>query len=368
MKKDYYEILGVDKNASLDDIKKAYRKLAMKYHPDKNPGDKQAEEKFKEAAQAYEILSDQNKRAQYDQFGHSAFEGGGSGGYSNAEDIFREFFGRGFGFDFGGYGSGASSYTVKGGDLRIRVKLTLEEVVGGVEKKIKVKRKVKAEGVTYKSCSTCGGKGSVIREIDSFFGRVQTSTTCPTCKGSGQVIDKKPSDADSLGLKTVEETVPINIPPGALEKMQLVIRGKGNEAPGNNGISGDLLVVIEEEEHKTIKREGINLHYDLYISIPEAVLGTQKEIEIVGGKVRIKIEEGTQSGKILRLRGKGVPDVNKNGRVVGDFIIHVNVWTPKKLTSEQKEFFKKMKDDESFCPKPGKDEKSFFDKVREMFS
>lgn len=373
MKQDFYEILGVDKKASQADIKKAYRKKALEYHPDKNPGNKEAEEKFKLAAEAYEILGDEQKRAQYDQYGHAAFDGPGMGGkhYSNMEDIFRDFgdiFGghfSGFG-GFGGFGGGNSRQYVKGSDLRIRVKLTLSDIVNGVEKKIKVHRKVQAQGVTYKNCNTCNGTGNVVREMNTILGRMQTSTTCSTCGGSGQIIDKKPNDADSQGLKSVEETVSIKIPVGAVEGTMFKVSGKGNEAAGANSIAGDLLVIIEEIEHETLKREGENLHYDLYISFPEAVLGVSKEIETVTGRVRIKLEEGIQSGKILRLRGKGIP--TNNGYSVGDLLVHVNVWTPKNLTNEQKAYFKSMLDDEHFTPKPDKSDKSFFEKVKEMFS
>lgn len=367
-KRDYYEILGVSKGASADEIKKAYRKMAIKYHPDKNPNDKEAEAKFKEAAEAYEILSNPDKKARYDQFGHQAFEGGGFGGGSmNMEDIFSQFgdiFGSAFGAGFSGFGGGGQR-RVKGSNLRIRVRLTLEEIANGVEKKIKVKRKVKAKGTTYKTCSTCHGSGQITRITNTILGRMQTATTCNVCGGAGQVIDKKPADADSQGLKVVEETVSIKIPAGVVDGMQLKVAGKGNEAPGN-GISGDLLVAIEEEVHQTLQREGDNLHHDLYISLPDAILGTSKEISTVTGKVRIKLEPGVQSGKILRLRGKGIPSINGYGR--GDLLVHVNVWTPKTLNKQQREFFESMKDDEHFMPKPESTDKSFFEKVKDMFS
>lgn len=368
MKQDYYEILEVEKTATSVEIKKAYRKQALKYHPDKNPGDKEAEEKFKLAAEAYEVLSDDNKRARYDQFGHAAFEGAGGGYHSNMDDIFSHF-GDIFGGHFSGFGfgnSGSRQARVRGGNLRIRVKVTLEDVVKGSEKKIKVKRKVRAEGVTYKSCTTCNGAGQIVREVNTMLGRMQTSTTCPSCSGSGQIIDHHPSGSDAQGLKTTEETISVKIPVGVMEGVQLKVSGKGNEAPGNNSIPGDLLVVIEEQEHETLKREGENLHYDLYISYPEAVLGGSKDIETVTGKVRIKLEEGIQSGKILRLRNKGVPSLNGYG--TGDLLVHINVWTPKNLNSKQKELFKEMLDDESFTPKPEKSDKSFFEKVKDMFS
>ena len=370
-KRDYYEILGIDKSASPDQIKKAYRKMAIKYHPDKNPNDKEAEAKFKEAAEAYEVLSDANKKSRYDQFGHQAFEGaGGFGGHHmNMEDIFSQFgdiFGGAFGGGgFSGFGGGGGQRRVKGSNLRIRVKLTLEEIANGVEKKIKVRRKVQAPGTTYKTCSTCHGSGQVTRITNTILGRMQTASTCNVCGGAGQIIDKKPADADGHGLKVAEETVSIKIPAGVVDGMQLKVAGKGNEAPGN-GISGDLLVAIEEDTHSTLQREGDNLHYDLYISIPDAILGTSKEIDTVTGKVRIKIESGVQSGKILRLRGKGIPSINGYGK--GDLLVHVNVWTPKTLNKQQREFFETMRNDEHFTPKPESTDKSFFEKVKDMFS
>lgn len=374
MKEDYYEILGISKSASAAEIKKAYRKKALQYHPDKNPGDDKAEDMFKKAAEAYEVLSDADKKARYDQFGHAAFEGGGGfgGGGMNMDDIFSQFgdifgsaFGGGGGFSgFGGFGGGGQR-RVKGSNLRIRVKLTLEEVANGVEKKVKVRRKVQADGVSYKTCSTCNGNGQVTKITNTILGRMQTAATCSSCGGSGQIIDKKPSGADAQGLIVEEETVSIKIPAGVEEGMQLKVSGKGNGAPGN-GISGDLLVAIETVDHDTLKREGDNLHYDLYVSISEAVLGTSKEIDSVGGKVRIKLEPGIQSGKILRLRGKGVSNLNGYGS--GDLLVHVNVWTPKELNKEQKEFFERMQNNENFEPRPEKSDKSFFEKVKDMFS
>lgn len=369
MKKDFYEILGISKNATEAEIKKAYRKKAIEFHPDKNPGDKEAEEKFKEAAEAYEVLSDPNKKAKYDQYGHQAFDGSGGfgGGGMNMDDIFSQFgdiFGSGFGF--GGFGGGGGGpRRVKGSNLRIKVKLTLEEIANGVEKKVKVKRKVKAPGVTYRTCSTCNGQGQVMRVTNTILGRMQSATTCPTCGGSGQILDKKPADADSQGLIVEEETVSIKIPAGVSDGMQLKVGNKGNEAPGNS-IPGDLIVVIEEIEHETLKREGENLHLDLYISFPEAALGVSKDIETVNGKVRIKLEEGIQSGKILRLKGKGIPSVNSYG--TGDLLVHVNVWTPKTLSKEQRQFFENGLNDTNFIPKPEKSDKSFFEKVKDMFS
>jgi molecular chaperone DnaJ len=371
MKQDYYEILGIDKSASAAEIKKAYRKKAIEYHPDKNSGDPKAEEMFKKAAEAYEVLSNPDKKARYDQYGHAAFEGGGfGGGGMNMEDIFSQFgdiFGSAFGGGFSGFGGfgGGGPRRVKGSNLRIRVKLTLEEVALGVEKKVKVRRKVQAPGVTYKTCTICNGNGQVTKITNTILGRMQTATTCSTCSGSGQIIDKRPSDADAQGLKIMEETVSIKIPAGVEEGMQLKVSGKGNEAAGNS-VPGDLLVAIETMEHHTLKREGDNLHYDLYVSISDAVLGTSKEIDTVSGKVRIKLEPGIQSGKILRLRGKGISNINGYGS--GDLLVHVNVWTPKELNKEQREFFEKMSSNENFEPKPEKSDKSFFEKVKDMFS
>ena len=366
MKEDYYDILGISKGASAAEIKKAYRKMAIKYHPDKNPGDNEAENKFKKAAEAYEVLGNEEKRAKYDRFGHQAFEGGGfgGGGGMNMDDIFSQFgdiFGGGFGGGFSGFGGfgGGGQRRAKGSNLRIRVALTLEEIANGVEKKIKVKRKVQAPGTTYKTCSTCNGTGQVTRVTNTILGRMQTASPCTTCGGSGQMIDQKPADADAQGLKVQEEMVSIKIPAGVEDGMQLKVSGKGNEAPGN-GIPGDLLVAIEEKAHESLQREGDNLHYDLYISISEAALGASKEIQTVNGKVRIKIEPGVQSGKILRLRGKGVNSLNGYGK--GDLLVHVNVWTPKTLTKDQKEFFEKMANDENFQPNPEKSDKSFFEK------
>jgi len=371
-KQDYYDILGVTKSASPEEIKKAYRKMALKYHPDKNPNDKEAEEMFKKAADAYEVLSDPEKKSKYDQFGHAAFEAGGYGGHHmNMEDIFSQFgdiFGGAFGggaFSGFGGGFGGGQRRAKGSNLRIRVSLSLDEIANGVEKKIKVKRKVQAPGTTYKTCPTCNGSGQVTRITNTILGRMQTSSPCHVCGGAGETIDKKPSDADAQGLKVREETVSVKIPAGVVDGMQLKVTGKGNEAPGN-GISGDLLVAIQEEEHPTLKREGDNLHYDMYVSLPDAVLGSSKEIDTVTGKVRIKLEPGVQSGKILRLRGKGIPSVNGYGK--GDLLVHINVWTPKTLNKQQKEFFENMREDEHFQPKPDGDDKSFFEKVKDMFS
>ena len=369
MKEDYYEILGVSKSASASEIKKAYRKKALQYHPDKNPGDANAEQQFKNAAEAYEILSDQQKRQQYDQFGHAAFEGGQGfgGGGMNMEDIFSQFgdiFGSAFGGGFGGFGGGGRRAT-KGKNLRVRVKLTLEELVLGVEKKIKVKRKVQAPEARFSTCGTCGGSGQVMRVTNTVLGRMQTASTCSACGGSGQSLVNRPPGSDANGLIAKEELVSVNIPAGVEDGMQLKISGKGNDAPGN-GISGDLIILIQVESHKLLSREGDNLHMDLYVSLPEAILGASKEIDTVQGPVRIRLEAGIQSGKILRLKGKGIPSLNGYGK--GDLLVHVNVWTPQHLSKEQKQFFESMRDDEHFVPEPKKGDKSFFDRVKDMFS
>jgi molecular chaperone DnaJ len=372
MKEDYYEILGVSKNATASEIKKAYRKKAIEFHPDKNPDDKAAEANFKKAAEAYEVLGNEDKRAKYDQYGHAAFDGsqGFGGGGMNVDDIFSQFgdiFGSAFGgggFGGGGFGS-AGQRRSQGSNMRIRVKLTLEEIAKGVEKKIKVPRKVQAPGVQYGTCSSCNGRGQVMKITNTILGRMQTSTVCSSCGGSGQSLLNRPAGSDANGMIKKEETVSIKIPAGVEEGMQLKVSGKGNEAPAN-GISGDLLVLIEELAHDTFVREGNHLHYDLYASISEAALGVSKELNLLEGKARIKLEPGIQSGKTLRLRGKGLPSVNGYG--TGDLLVHVNVWTPKKLNKEQQQFFEKMLEDSNFTPKPEKSDKSFFEKVKDMFA
>lgn len=369
MKEDYYEILGVSKSASSAEIKKAYRKKAIQYHPDKNPGDKTAEANFKKAAEAYEVLGNQEKRSKYDQFGHAAFEGGqGFGQGMNMDDIFSQFgdiFGSAFGGGGFGGGFGGGQRRTKGSDMRIRVKLTLEEITNGVEKKIKVPRKIQAPGVKYGSCSTCNGKGQVMKIANTILGRMQTSSVCPSCNGSGKTLLNRPAGADAQGMIKKEETVSIKIPAGVEEGMQLKVGGKGNEAAAD-GISGDLLVLIEELPHDKFVREGKHLHFDLYISISEAALGVSKELTLLDGKARIKLEPGIQSGKTLRLRGKGLPSINSYGN--GDLLVHVNVWTPKMLNKEQRQFFEKMLGDTNFIPHPEKSDKSFFEKVKDMFA
>ncbi|HLT08998.1 MAG TPA: molecular chaperone DnaJ [Cyclobacteriaceae bacterium] len=366
-KRDYYEILGVGKSASQDEIKKAYRKLAIKYHPDKNPDNPEAEEKFKEAAEAYEVLSNPEKRQRYDQFGHQGVSGaGGFGGGMNMEDIFSQFgdiFGGG-GFDsFFGGGSRGGRRTKRGTNLRVKIKLTLAEIANGVEKKIKVKRHVVAEGVTFRSCSSCNGSGQIKKVVNTMLGQMVSASTCPTCGGSGQVVDKKPADADARGLIIKEEIIPINIPAGVSDSMQLSLSGKGNEIPG--GIAGDLLIVIEEVEHDELQRDGNNVEYDLYVSFIDAALGAQVEVPTIDGKVKIKLEAGTQSGRVLRLKGKGIKELNGYGK--GDQLIHVHVWTPKQLTKEERDLLEKLRKSENFAPAPDKSEKSIFDKMKEFF-
>tara|TARA_B100000575_G_scaffold117160_1_gene93235 strand:- start:4839 stop:5939 length:1101 start_codon:yes stop_codon:yes gene_type:complete len=365
MKEDYYKILGISKDASPSEIKKAYRKKAIQFHPDKNPDDKKAEVEFKKAAEAYEVLSNPEKKSKYDQYGHSAFDGSqGFGGGMDMEDIFSQF-GDIFGSAFGGFGGGFSSggRQNKGTNLRIRVKLSLEEILQGVEKKVKVRKKVQAEGVTYQTCQKCNGTGQILKITNTILGRMQTSATCDACGGSGKIIANRPKGSDSNGLILKEETVSIKIPSGVEEGMQLKVQGKGNAFPG--GINGDLIVLIEELGNENFVREGNNLHHDLYISISEAVLGISKELNLLKGKVRIKLEPGIQSGKTLRLRNKGLPDINGYG--TGDLLVHINVWTPKTLNREQKNFFKKMLSDENFVPSPERTDKSFFEKVKDMF-
>ena len=372
-KRDYYEVLEISKSASVEEIKKAYRKMAIKYHPDKNPGDKEAEEKFKEAAEAYEVLSDDNKKARYDQFGHAGMGGaaggggfGGFGGGMNMEDIFSQF-GDIFGGHFnGGFGGGQRQQQARGSNLRIRIKLNLEEMINGTQKTVKVKKMKLAAGVSSKTCPTCGGSGVQVKVMNTMFGQMQTQTTCGTCQGIGKVADKIPSGANAQGLVKEEEEVTINIPAGARDGIQLNVRGKGNDAP-LGGTPGDLLVVVEEEVDKAIKREGDNLHQELYISFAEAALGTTKEINVVGGKVKIKIDEGTQSGKILRLAGKGLPNIEGYGGK-GDMFVHINVWTPQKLTKEQKEFFQSQLQNGDMNAEPTGKEKTFFEKVKDMFN
>ncbi len=365
-KRDFYEVLGISKSASPEEIKKAYRKLAIQYHPDKNPDNPEAEEKFKEAAEAYEVLSNPEKKQRYDQFGHQGLGGGGyGGGGMNMEDIFSQFGdifgGGGFGSFFGGGGGGRR--TKKGTNLRVKIKLSLSEIANGVEKKIKVKRHVIADGVSFKSCPTCQGSGQIKKVVNTMLGQMVSASTCAVCGGSGQIVDKKPAEADSRGLVIKEEIIPINIPGGVAEGMQLSMSGKGNEVPG--GIAGDLLIVIEEIEDETLQREGNNVIYDLYVSFIDAALGASVEVPTIEGKVKIKIEPGTQSGKMLRLKGKGIKDIN--GYTRGDQLIMVNIWTPTHLSKEERNNLESLRSSENFKPDPGKGDKTFFDKMKEFF-
>ena len=372
-KRDYYEVLGVGKSATAEEIKKAYRKLAIQYHPDKNPDDKAAEEKFKEAAEAYEVLSDQEKRAKYDRFGHQAFGPGSGGGFHGGgmsmDDIFSQFgdiFGGAFG-GFGGFGGGGGGgqRMYRGSNLRGRVKLNLEEIAHGAEKKIKVNRMVPAEGVTFKTCPTCQGQGQVYRVTNTILGQMRTATDCGTCHGTGKIVDGKNSGANPQGLVRKEETISIKIPAGIMEGMQLKVSGKGNAGP-MGGPAGDLIVLIEEEEHPQFRRDGQHLLYDLWVSFPQAALGDSVEIPTLSGKVRVKLEAGTQPGKILRLKGKGLPNLEGYGS--GDLLVTVNVWVPSKISKEDKDILERWKSGDQFSPDPSKKEKSFFDSFREMFS
>lgn len=370
-KRDYYEILGVSKNAGADEIKKAYRKVAIQFHPDKNPGNKEAEEKFKEAAEAYEILSNAEKKAHYDRFGHARPGAGAYGGQTmNMEDIFSQFgdiFGGGgspFDSFFGGGGRGGRRQR-KGSNLRIKLKLDLEEIANGVEKKIKVHRMVHAEGVSFKTCSHCQGTGQVRKVVNTMLGQMVSSSTCPACDGSGQTVDQKPPGVDSSGLVSKEEVLTVRIPAGVSDGMQLSMAAKGNDAPGG-GVPGDLLILIEEQEDPLLKRDGNNIIYDLYVSFVDAALGTSVEVPSVGGRVKIKIEPGTQSGKVLRLRGKGLKDLN--GYETGDQLIYVNVWTPKKLTAEERATLESLRESPNFEPHPDANEKGFFERMKEFFN
>lgn len=378
-KRDYYEVLGVNRSAAEDEIKKAYRKLAIKYHPDKNQGDKEAEEKFKEAAEAYEVLSNADKKARYDRHGHQGLEGyGNGGGGMNMEDIFSQFsdiFGGG-GSPFGDmFGGGGRQQMRKGTNLRIKLKLTLEEVAEGVEKKIKVKRFVACEGckgtgakngTAFKTCPTCSGTGQIRRVVNTMLGQMMSATTCPTCNGAGKSVAER---CDSVcggkdGIKQLEEVISVKVPAGVEEGMQLSMGGKGNFPPGG-GVAGDLLIAIEEEDHETLKREGKNVHYDLYVNFVDAALGTVLDVPTIGGKARINVDAGTQSGKILRLKGKGIKELNGYG--IGDQLIHVNIWTPKQLSKEEKALLEKLKSSPNFSPNPEKSEKSFMEKMKEYF-
>ncbi len=380
-KRDYYEVLGVDKNASPEEIKKAYRKKAIQYHPDKNPNDKAAEEKFKEAAEAYSVLSDPQKKSRYDQFGHAGVSGGAggfSGGSMNIDDIFSSFgdiFGDFFG---GGFGSSSHSYGTrvsKGTNIRVSMKLTLREIAQGTHKKIKINKYVACDhchgtgakdGNAYSTCSTCGGTGQVTRIQNSFFGRVQTTSVCPSCNGEGKIITSKCPYCNGEGIIKKEEIVEIDIPAGVENGMQLRVSGKGNAAR-HGGINGDLIVIIHEIEDQNILRDGNNLYYELNVSFIEATLGTTKEVPTIDSKVKIKIDPGTQPNKVLRLKGKGIKDINGYGK--GDFFININVYVPKNLSREEKNIFEKLKDSPNFVPPKNETNKeTFFRKMRDIFN
>ncbi len=384
-KRDYYEVLGVGKTASPEEIKKAYRKVAMQFHPDRNPGDKEAEEKFKEAAEAYEVLSDADKKAKYDRYGHAAF-GPGTGGFSGGanmddifsqfgdifgEDVFGSFFGGG---NRGGRGGGRRASGQRGSNLRIKLKLSFEEIAKGISKTIKVKKHIvcntcngngaKDQG-SIQTCSTCQGSGQVKRVTNTFLGQMQTVTTCSTCNGEGTTITNKCGTCKGEGRVYGEEQVSLDIPAGVQEGMQLSLSGKGN-AGERGGMAGDLIILIEEEPHPLLHRDGLNVAFDLYISFPDAVFGTQVEVPTIDGKAKIRVPAGTQSGKIFRLKGKGFPEVNGYSR--GDQLIHVNVWTPQNVSGDEKTMLERMNSSNNFKPHPDKSEKSFFDKIKEAFS
>ncbi len=375
-KRDFYEVLGVSKSAQEAEIKKAYRQLALKYHPDKNPGNKEAEEKFKEAAEAYEVLSDSEKRQRYDQFGHRGMNGGAGG--MNMEDIFSHFgdiFGEGSPFEsfFGGGGTRGGRRVNRGSNLRIKVKLTLEEISKGVEKKITLNKFIvcstcRGTGAqnssSFKTCTHCHGSGQIHKVTSTFIGQMRTTTTCPVCSGEGQVITDKCKTCHSSGVVRGEETITINIPAGVGEGMQLTMNGKGNAAE-RGGIPGDLLILIEEEKHPYLQRDGNNLLFDLYLNFIDAALGYTTEIPTLDGKAKIKIDPGTQGGKVLRLKGKGLPSINNYGR--GDILININVWTPQQLSSEEKKTLENLRNSPNFKPNPGKGDKSFYERMKEFF-
>jgi len=368
-KRDYYDILGIAKNASPEELKKAYRKLAIKFHPDKNPDDKEAEEKFKEAAEAYDVLNNEEKRRKYDQFGHAGVGGNsgfGGGGFS-MDDIFSQFgdvfgddsvFGSFFG---GGRGRGGSRRTV-GSNIRIKLKLSLAEMRSGVEKKVKYRRMVQAEGVVYASCKHCGGSGVVKQITNTFLGQMATQSACPVCQGLGKVIESKPKDANEHGLIAQEFETSLKIPGGVAEGMQLSINGKGNDGPGG-GSAGDLIVLVEEIPHEELVREGNNVHYNLWLSFPEAALGASIEVTTLDGKAKIKIDPGTPAGKVLRLKGKGFPEVNGYG--TGDQLVIINVFVPSKLSSEEKDILLKLQENKNF--KPDEKGRSFLDRMKDLF-
>lgn len=373
----YYDILGVEKNASADDIKKAYRKKALEHHPDRG-GD---EIKFKEAAEAYEILNDSDKRAQYDRFGHNAFSQGRGGGFSgggmNMDDIFSQFgdiFGDGGQFSSFFGGGGRRSQSNRGSNLRVKIRMSYEEIAKGTQKTIKIKKYIKCttcsgsgakDKNSVQTCGQCNGTGQVRRVQQSFLGQMQTVTTCPSCHGDGTTISAKCNSCKGEGRVYGEETITIEIPAGVQDGMQLSISGRGNIGE-RGGSNGDLIVQIEEEAHPQLQRDGLNVAYDLHISFPDAVFGTQIEVPTIDGRAKIKIPAGTQSGKILRLKGKGFPGLQTYDK--GDQLIHVNVWTPQQVSDEEKDLLEKLSKSDNFLPKPQKSEKSFYDKIRDIFS
>lgn len=378
-KRDYYEVLGVSKTASAEEIKKAYRKKAIEYHPDKNPGDKAAEEKFKEAAEAYEVLSDAQKRQRYDQFGHAGVNGnagGGFGGGMSMDDIFSHFgdiFGGHFGFGGFGGSSRGGTRTRRGSDLRVKVKLTLAEIATGVEKKIKVRKFVAcqhcnstgaAHGSQPVTCSTCHGSGRITRVQNTILGQMQTQSECPTCHGEGKIVKDKCSHCAGEGIVKEDEVININIPAGVMEGMQLSMNGRGNAAP-RGGINGDLLVLVEEEAHPDLIRDENDLIYNLLISVPTAALGGNVEVPTVDGKVKVSIAPGTQPGKVLRLRGKGLPSVNRYG--TGDLLINIGVYIPENLDREEKQMMEKLSNSQNMKPNSNAS-RDFFSRFRNMFS
>jgi len=384
-KRDYYDILGVSKDASSEELKKAYRKMALKYHPDKNPNNKEAEEKFKEAAEAYEVLSNPDKRQRYDQFGHSGVGGasgfGGAGAHMSMDDIFSHFgdifgsaFGGSFGGSFGGQRPGRRRVR-RGSNLRVKVKLSLKEMAHGTEKKIKLRKYVTCSachgsgaenGSSKNTCPTCRGTGQVTQISNTFLGQMQTTSTCPQCGGEGEIITSKCKQCHGNGIVQGEEIITLKIPAGVAEGMQLSVSGKGNAGP-RGGIPGDLIVMIEERKDESgLVRDGNNLLYDLFITFSDAALGTTSEVPTIDGKAKIKIPAGTQSGKILRLKGKGFPDVNGYGK--GDLLVNVHVWVPKHLTKEEKEMLEKLKHSANFRPDPSTHDKNYFDRMRDFFT
>ena len=381
-KRDYYEVLGVPKNANADEIKKAYRKAAIQYHPDKNPGDKEAEEKFKEAAEAYDVLSNEEKRARYDKFGHAGMSGaaGGAGGFGgfgggfSMEDIFSQFgdiFGGHFGGGFGGSRGGRS--VNRGSDIRVRIKLTLAEIVNGTTKKIKVNKDVVCEkcggsgakdSSSHATCSTCNGSGYVVTVQNTFFGRMQSQSVCPTCGGDGKIITAKCDRCAGEGCVRDSEVIEINVPAGVGEGMALTVSGKGNAAR-RGGINGDLIVVIEEERSEELVRDGNNLIHNLNITVATAILGGEVEVPTVEGKAKIKIAPGTHAGKVLRLRGKGIPDVNGYGR--GDIMVVVDITIPTALTSEEKKLVRELAEKPHFKDAESVENQNIFERMKNFF-